>query len=164
MFCIASLVLANVLARDLDIPPSTVFPEHRVLETCSPQLPAQFLKSKENCLSLVVRILLSLVALGFTVMLHGGGWRKMFAASRISLWDPISKKSLVVAHKQLLPSSMPEVHRAWKRKAKMKPLLCMLHIGASGLILVPVRMSCWRSCGHRVAVCLLHTQTCSPPF
>lgn len=32
----------------------------------------------------------------------------MFAASRISLWDPINKKSLVVAHKQLLPSSMPE--------------------------------------------------------
>ena len=73
MFCIASLLLANVLARDLDIPPSTVFPEHRVLQTCSAQLPAQFLKSEESCLFLVVGILLSLVALGFAVMLHGGG-------------------------------------------------------------------------------------------
>lgn len=73
MFCVASLLLASALARDLDIPPSTVFPEHKVLQTCSPQLPAQFLKSKESCLFLVVGILLSLVALGFAVMLHGGG-------------------------------------------------------------------------------------------
>lgn len=36
----------------------------------------------------------------------------MFAASRISLWDPVNKKSLVFAYKQLLPSSMKDVKEA----------------------------------------------------
>lgn len=36
----------------------------------------------------------------------------MFAASRISLWDPVNKKSLVVAYKQLLPSSVKGVKEA----------------------------------------------------
>lgn len=36
----------------------------------------------------------------------------MFAASRISLWDPVNKKSFVFAYKQLLPSSMKDVKEA----------------------------------------------------
>lgn len=45
---------------------------------------------------LVIGILLSLVALGFAVMLHGRTGRKTLAFSRISLWDPANNKSLIV--------------------------------------------------------------------
>lgn len=72
MFCIANLLLANVLARGLDILPSTILPEQRVLQTSSPQSPVQILKSKEIHIFVLVGIFLSLVALGFTVILHGG--------------------------------------------------------------------------------------------
>lgn len=68
----ASLLLANVLARDLDIPPSTIPPEQRVLQASSPQSPAQILKSKEIHIFLLVRLFQSLVAFVFAVMLHGG--------------------------------------------------------------------------------------------
>lgn len=89
------------------------------------------LKAKEAVFFLVIGILLSLVALGFAVMLHGRTGRKTLAASRISLWDPANNKSLIVTHKNLLPSSMP---RAWKKKAKMKPLVYTVRISASGLL------------------------------
>lgn len=112
MFCIVALLSAPVPARDLNIPQSTAF-EHRVL-THSPQLLAQLLKSKESCLFLVVGVLPSLVALGFAAMLHGGSRRKMLTASRISLWDSVNNKCLVVTHKQLLPSSMPKGTEGWK--------------------------------------------------
>lgn len=69
---IAILLLANVLARDLDIPPSTIPPEQRVLQMSSPQSSAQILKSKEIHIFLLVGVFLSLVALGFAVMLHRG--------------------------------------------------------------------------------------------
>lgn len=81
MFCIASLLLATVLVRDLGIPAflNTEYYRH-VLLNCQPSS----LKAKQ-AVFLVVGILLSLVALAFAVMLYGGGWRKMFSASRISL-------------------------------------------------------------------------------
>lgn len=84
-----------------------------MLQIHSPQLSAQLLKSKEIYLFLVVGILLSLVALGFAVVLHGGSRRKMHTASRLSLWDSVNK-SLIVTHKQLLPSSMPRAAEGWK--------------------------------------------------
>lgn len=80
----------------------------------SPQLLAQLLKSKESCLFLVVGILLSLVALGFAAMLHGGSRRKMLTASRTSLWDSVNNTCLVVTHKQLLPSRMPKGAEGWE--------------------------------------------------
>lgn len=113
MFCIVTPLSAPVPARYLGIPRSTAFAEHRVLQIHSPQLSAQLLKSKEIYLFLVVGILLSLVALGFAVVLHGGSRRKMHTASRLSLWDSVNK-SLIVTHKQLLPSSMPRAAEGWK--------------------------------------------------